>query len=125
MANDIPEGNPEFDKADLYLEEAFTDRKVGTIRRLTPVTQDGEVDASREPTFMGQAQVMTQAGPVPLNFEIEAKTLSEAADGFGEAAQRSVEETARRLEEMRRESASSIIVPGEGGASGGAGPVGV
>ena len=29
----------------LYLEEIFTDRRVGTIRRLTPVGKDGERDA--------------------------------------------------------------------------------
>ena len=31
----------------LYLEEIFTDRRVGTIRRLTPVTKDGTRDAAR------------------------------------------------------------------------------
>jgi hypothetical protein len=29
----------------LYLEEVFTDRRIGTIRRLTPVTKDGTRDA--------------------------------------------------------------------------------
>jgi hypothetical protein len=29
------------DATQIYREETFTDRKVGTIRRLTPVTADG------------------------------------------------------------------------------------
>ena len=33
------------DSAQIYREETFTDRKVGTIRRLTPVTAAGVVSA--------------------------------------------------------------------------------
>lgn len=104
---------PQFDTTDLYLEESFTDRKIGTIRRMTPVTDDGAPDPTRKPIYMGQAQVMTPAGALPLSFELEADTLTEACAGFGEAAQKSVEETTARLEEMRREQASSIYVPGQ------------
>ena len=35
------------DSSQIYREETFTDRRVGTIRRLTPVTADGAVDAAR------------------------------------------------------------------------------
>ncbi len=41
------------DANDLYREDMFTDQKVGTIRRMTPVTVDGEVDAARPVLFIG------------------------------------------------------------------------
>lgn len=117
---------PEFDKAGLYREESFTDRKVGTIRQLTPVDADGEIDNSRPVLFVGATQVMTAAGPMPLNFDIPGESLEEAAANFGESAQKAVEDMAARLEELRREEASSIVVPGQGrGSGGGSGLLGV
>jgi len=113
------ESMPNLDKGALYLEESFTDRRVGAIRRLTPVTADGQPDAGREVIYMGQTQVLTPAGALPLSFEIPGASLAEAALTFGAAAGQAVEETSARLEEMRREAASSIIVPDKG-----AGPVG-
>lgn len=104
---------------DLYQEEIFTDRRVGTLQRLTPVTAKGEPDNSRSIRFVGQTQILTPAGALPLSFEIEASTLDEAIAGFGKAAEGAVEDTMKRLEEMRREAASSLIVPGTG-----AGPMG-
>ena len=115
---------PEFDKADLYREDTFTDRKVGTIRQMTPVSASGEVDESRPVIFMGATQVMTAAGPMPLNFDIPGDNLGEAAANFGDEAQKAVEEMAAKMEEMRREQASSIVVPGQN-PQGGSGLVGV
>ncbi len=111
---------------DLYLEEVFTDRRVGTIQRLTPVTASGDADSSRPVRFVGQAQIMTPAGALPLSFEIAANTLQDAVAGFGEAAETAVEDTMKRIEEMRREAASSLIVPGAsgGGVPGGGVPGG-
>ena len=118
--NDQSQGQPpQFDKAGLYREDSFTDRQVGTIRRMSPVDEKGEPDASRPVLFMGATQVMTAAGPMPLNFEIPGESLAEAADNFSASAQQAVEEMAARLEEMRREQASSIVVPGQGGKQGG------
>jgi hypothetical protein len=106
---------------DLYLEEVFTDRRVGTMQRLTPVTSNGEPDGSRTTLFVGQTQVLTPAGSLPLSFEIPADSLEGAVEGFGAAAENAVQDTMKKLEEMRRESASSIIVPGsEGGGMPGA-----
>ena len=104
---------------DLYLEEIFTDRRVGTVQRLTPVTAQGQPDASRSILFVGQTQILTPAGALPLSFEIDANTLEEAIARFGKSAEGAVEDTMKRLEEMRREAASSLIVPGSG-----AGPIG-
>ena len=97
-----------------------------TIRQMTPVTASGEVDDSRPVLFMGATQVMTAAGPMPLNFDIPAEDLGGAAEQFAECAQQAVEEMAARLEEMPREQASSIVVPGQGGNKpGGSGLIGV
>lgn len=111
------------DADSLYQEEVFTDRRVGTLRRLMPVTATGDADPGRDVVWVGQTQVLTPAGAMPLNFEIPGTTLAEAVAGFPAAAQVAVEDTMKQLEEMRREAASSIIVP-EGGAGpmGGGGP---
>lgn len=113
----------EVDPNDLYKEEVFTDRKAGTIRRLTPVTPNGDVDDSRPVSYIGQAQLLTPMGSVPLAFEIEAASLDEAARKFTAGAQAAIEETRKELEDMRRESASSIVMPQGGDA--GMGPAGL
>jgi len=120
-------GMPEFAQDGLYREDSYTDRQVGTIRQLSPVTGSGDADDSRPVLYMGATQVMTAAGPMPLNFDIEAEDLADACQKFGPAAQQAVEEMAVKLEEMRREQASSIVVPGQerGPAGGGPGILGV
>ena len=105
----------------LYQEEMFTDRRVGTIQRLTPVTRDGGPDQTRSVVFVGQTQVLTPAGGLPITFEIDASSLGEACQKFGDAAEAAIEDTMKRLEELRREAASSIIVPGGGAGAGGGG----
>ncbi|MFQ3323494.1 MAG: hypothetical protein ACI90U_001317 [Pseudomonadales bacterium] len=107
------------DASDLYREDTFTDRKVGTIRRLTPVTANGADDASRVVIYSGETQIMTPGGALPLNFEIPAADLSKASEKFGMEAQVALEKTVKQIEEMRREQASSIIVPGQGGGPAG------
>jgi hypothetical protein len=104
------------DATQLYREEVFTDRKVGTIRRLTPVAADGTADAKRPVIFVGQAQVMTPMGAVPLSFELDAATLDAAIEKFGASAEQAVHETMRELQEMRREQASSLVIPDAGAA---------
>ena len=104
---------------ELYREETFTDQKIGTIRRLTPVTPEGETDTSREVLYSGSTQVMTPMGALPINFDLEANTIGEAAEKFGPEAEIAVERTAKELEEMRREQASKIVVPGQEGGMGG------
>jgi hypothetical protein len=108
------EAEAKMDPASLYREEIITDRKVGTLRVMTPLKVDGTTDSARPVLYMGEAQIMTGAGPLPINFEIEAKTLSEAVDAFGTAAKEAIERTVRDLQEMRRQAASSIVVPQAG-----------
>jgi hypothetical protein len=105
------------DAAQIYREETFTDRKVGTIRRLTPVAADGSADAARPVLFVGQAQVMTPMGAVPISFELEAASLNVAIEKFGAAAEQAVLQTMRELQEMRREQASSLVIPDGAGAA--------
>jgi hypothetical protein len=100
------------DPADLYREEIFTDRRVGTLRRLTPVTTDGADDPARPVMFVGQAQLWTQMGPLPITFEIEAETLQAALDAFPTAARGAIEQTLEEARELRRQQASQIVVPG-------------
>ena len=105
------------DADNLYLEEVFTDRRVGTIRRLTPVNGKGAIDTTRAIAYIGETQVMTSVGALPISFEIEAKDLAEAASKFGPEAKDAIERTVRDLQEMRRQAASSIVVP-QGGMGG-------
>ena len=113
------------DSKALYLEEVFTDRRIGTIRRLMPVKGDGERDEARAVLYVGETQVMTPAGALPIGFEIGAGSLEEAADKFGQLAKEAIERTVKELQELRRQAASSIVIP-QGGLppAGGMGPGG-
>jgi hypothetical protein len=113
MATRQPETTNEIkvDPKQLYLEEIFTDRRVGTIRRLTPVTKDGVRDQGRAVLYIGETQVLTPAGALPIAFEIGAGSLEEAAEKFGQLAKEAIERTVKELQEMRRQAASSIVVP--------------
>jgi len=126
MAQAPQSGAPDtkMDADALYREDIITDRRVGTIRRMIPVGRDGKDDASRPTLYIGEAQIMTNAGPLPINFEIEAETLGEAVEKFGPAAKEGVERTVKELQELRRQAASSIVVPGAGGGMGGMGGLG-
>lgn len=120
MERDIEPTELKMDPAGLYREESFTDRHVGTIRRLTPVKSDGTPDEGRAVVYIGQSQMLTPLGALPLTFEIEARSLDEAARKFGEAAAQAAERTVEELKELRREAASSIVIPegGQGGMGG-------
>jgi hypothetical protein len=100
------------DANSLAREEVFTDNRVGTIRRMTPVTLAGEIDTGRAIQYVGSTQIMTPAGALPLSFEIESESLEGAVAGFGDAAKLAVERTMEELREMQRQQASSIVVPG-------------
>src|SRR6266571_414471 len=107
------------DPASLYQEEIFTDRRVGTIRRLTPIKKDGARDTARAVLYVGETQVLTPAGALPIGFEIGAGSLEEAAEKFGQLAKEAIERTVKELQELRRQAASSIVIP-----QGGIPPVG-
>jgi len=108
-----PGGAPELrmDPTSLYREDTYTDRRIGTIRILTPVTRDGATDPGRPVIFVGETQLLTTGGLLPLVFEIEATSLGDAVDNFSDGAEAAIERTRREIEQMRREAASQIIVP--------------
>lgn len=114
----------QLDRGQLYQEEVFTDRRVGSILRLTPVTTDGTRDSAREIVYLGQTQVLTQAGALPINFEIPADSLKAAAEQFEQAAEQAVDETLEQLKQMQREAASSIVMPGSSGGAANQGALG-
>ena len=111
----LPE--PKMDPAGLFREEVITDRKVGTIRVLTPIRSDGSMDAGRKTLYLGEAQIYTTMGTLPLSFELDADSLSDAVTKYAPAAKQAVEQAVRELEDMRRQAASSIVIP-KGGAGG-------
>jgi hypothetical protein len=119
-------GDPKMDPETLYREEVITDRKVGTIRMMTPLKKDGTNDSSRPVIYIGEAQLMTSVGALPINFELEAQSLGEAVAKFADGAKEAVERTMKDLQELRRQQASSIVVP-QGGMGGlpGMGPGGI
>ncbi len=105
------------DPTSLYREEIVTDRKIGTIRVLVPLTAQGAPDAARPTIYSGEAQIMTNMGALPVSFEIEAKTLAEAVANYGEAARVGIERTMRELQDLRRQASSGLIVPPAGTAA--------
>ncbi|HUG77853.1 MAG TPA: hypothetical protein VML57_10250 [Burkholderiales bacterium] len=120
-----PANEIKIDPAALYQEEVFTDRRVGTIRRLTPVKKDGSRDSARAVLYVGETQVLTPAGALPIGFEIGAGSLEEAAEKFGALAKEAIERTVKELQELRRQAQSSIVIPQGGLPPGGVPPGGL
>ena len=118
--SDLPEVH--LDPAGLDREEIYTDRRAGTIRRLTPVTVSGATDPARPVSlFSGQTQrphfCRRAAARVRDRGEPRSrKRWPQSPEGVNAALEQAIEEA----REMRRESASRIVVPEVGG--GGMGP---
>jgi hypothetical protein len=120
MANDPGSRTPDasMDATSLYREEIYTDRKVGTLRVLSPVKTDGTPDARRRTVYQGEAQLMTNVGPLPISFDIDADNLSDAVAKYGDATKAGVDRAMRELQEMRRQASSSIVLPPAGATLG-------
>ncbi|MFZ9708668.1 MAG: hypothetical protein ACO3CV_03400 [Steroidobacteraceae bacterium] len=110
----------QMDANSLYREEVFSDRRAGTIRKMIPVLADGSPDTARPVLWLGQTQLMTPGGVLPLGFEMEAKDLAEAIGKFPAAVRQALEEAIEEAQQMRREAASRIVVPEAGAALGAA-----
>ena len=106
----------QLDATSLYREEIFTDRRAGTIRRMTPVNARGDTDGTRFVLYSGQTQLLTPAGVLPLAFDIEADSLKEALGKFPDAVKVALEQAIDEAREMRREAATRIVVPDVAGA---------
>ena len=110
------------DTENLYREETFSDLKVASIRRLTPVTAEGLDDPSRPTLFIGETTLMSARGPLPINCPIEADSLTAAFAAFPQAVQDAVERLMEEARELQRQEANRIVVPGQGpGGMGGPG----
>lgn len=118
MDNSDPRGmtDVKVDQKNLYREEVFTDLRIATIRQLTPVLPDGQKDDRRDVLYFGQTQMMTPAGSLPIQFEIEAKSLKQAMDKFPEEVQQAVQELVENAREAQRQSESRIVTPGQAGS---------
>lgn len=102
------------DETSLYREEIYTDRKIGTLRVLSPVKADGTPDTLRRTVYQGEAQLMTNVGPLPISFDIDASSLADAVAKYAESTKAGIERAMRELQEMRRQQSSSIVLPPAG-----------
>ena len=109
------------DNNNLYREESITDLKIGSIRRLIPIRVDGSADDSRPEIFIGNTQLMSPEGPLPIQAFLEVKTLEEAITAFPAAMKRALSEMIEELREMQKKQQqqqrqgrddSRIIIPG-------------
>jgi hypothetical protein len=103
------------DPANLFREEIYTDRRAGTIRVMNPIRSDGSADTARKTIYIGEAQLLTPVGALPLAFQIDADSLGDAVQKFAATAAVAVERAVKELQQMRREAASSLVIPGSGG----------
>jgi hypothetical protein len=110
------------DLDNLYREESFTDLRIAQIRRLTPVKPDGTEDDTRKMIFIGETQLMSARGPLPIHTPIDATDLAQAFEKFPEAINVAVESMIEEAKELQRQEASRIVVPGQG--AGGLGGLG-
>jgi hypothetical protein len=115
MVDDSPNGldTLTIDTTNLFREESITDTQSANIKQLIPINLDGTEDSSRERQFVGDTTLMTQMGPIPVQFPIPAKNLQEAFTMFPEGVQGAVEKLQERAQDMAREEASRIVVPGQ------------
>lgn len=103
--------NIKIDADNLWKEENFTDLKVGSIRKMTPVKVDGTEDASRTATFSATTNIMTPGGALPVSGEIDADTLAEAIEKFPEAINAAIKQLQDDMIKYQQEQASQIITP--------------
>jgi hypothetical protein len=108
----LPLSEIKLDAKSLYREEVFTDLRVGTLKQLTPVTSDGSRDMGRPMAYVGETQLMSQVGPLPVQAPIEADNLQQAMERFPAAVQRAVEAMITEVKELQRKEMSRIVVPG-------------
>jgi len=97
------------DRSNLFLEETFTDLKVGTLKRFTPVLPDGSLDKSRRTVFLGQTSIHTPHGPLPLQNIIVAKDLAQAFKRFPGAMDEAMQQLIEEAGKAEPEQASPII----------------
>lgn len=108
-----------FDRKNLCREESITDLKVGAIRRLIPITPQGDRDQSRQVIYIGHAQLRSPKGLVPLQVPLTATTLEQAIEEFPGAMQKAFDEMVKMAQQSQGgqppaqdQTGSRIITPG-------------
>ncbi len=105
--------NITIDGENLWKEENFTDLKVGSIRKLTPIKIDGAEDESRQASWSATTNIMTPGGALPISGEIDAANLEEAVEKFPEAINTAIQKLQEDMVRMQQEQANKIITPDE------------
>lgn len=105
-------------KQNLYREESITDLKVASIRKLVPIRADGSTDPGRKPLFIGQTQLMSPEGPLPVQADLEADSLKQALNKFPAVMKQAISEMVEALKKWQQEQQqqeksgdSRIIIP--------------
>jgi hypothetical protein len=113
MAEEQSLENISIDGTNLWKEENFTDLKVGSIRKMTPIKLDGSVDEARQPSWSATTNIMTPSGALPISGDIEATSLEEAVAGFSDAINAAIQKLQEDMIRMQQEQANKIITPDE------------
>ena len=113
MAEEQSLENIQIDGTNLWKEENFTDLKVGSIRKLTPVKLDGSEDDTRAASWSATTNIMTPGGALPISGEIDATNLEEAVAKFPEAINVAIKKLQEDMIKMQQEQANKIITPDE------------
>lgn len=104
--------NTKLNKDNLYTETHFSDMKLGSIAKCSPIVgTTGEVDAQRETIWFALTTIMTPQGPMDVRAQIkDVSTLDDACDKFGIAVNQHIDEMVKLAQEQQR---SRIITPEE------------
>ena len=86
MEEEIGKLSIKMDSNNLFKETVYTDRKSGSIKMLEKIDVETNTVANDEKLFIGETQIMTPMGALPINFEIPAKTINDAVAEFGDSA---------------------------------------
>jgi hypothetical protein len=107
------------DTTKLYREETITDLKVASIKIMIPIKLDGSDDEGRTPIYIGNTQLMSPEGPLPLQAPLAAENLEQALAVFPEAMRQALADVVEKIKEMQLEqrrkemgAGSGIIIPG-------------
>ena len=73
VKTEAEKGQEQMDAANLFREEIYTDRKIGVIRCLVPVTAEGKVDESRKVIYTGESPLISKPTIWPPLSQIIAK----------------------------------------------------
>lgn len=115
MPDELPAGADmlqEFNVAQLYRVEEYTDFAAGTVKVFTPVTDGGLRDVARGIRFISSVACSFQGMPMQVPFEIAASSLAEALLNWKQEALKAATAHVGALEKQLRE--RSILAPANG-----------